>query len=121
MTSQTHKHTLSHHITATMIKCPLFLLLVIIQSIYCYIHLKNTYRINNIEINYSNRYRKQSNLNLYKVDNDITIKYNNNSKWSFYLLETKDLDQATQLASECFYKPRLVLNTSNIFIYISMY
>ena len=52
-------------------------------------------------------------LNLHKLDRELPSRDcmpSSAKDWDFHLLETKDLAEASELALECFYSPRLTLN-----------
>jgi ribosomal protein S18 acetylase RimI-like enzyme len=53
-------------------------------------------------------------VQLYRIPRESLPNIYSDTGWSFHLLELKDLNLATDLTSECFYKPRIVLDTNNM-------
>lgn len=69
---------------------------------------------------YSGNSHRATALDLYKVPNDWfpeahKVGNTTDQRWTFYLLEKRDLPAAVDLATECFFKPRLVLNSKGMF------
>ena len=102
------------------------LLLLLLHSTYInsflnkYIATNSIKLIHNHDTNnlfFSSPSLSNTQLNLYDLkncleDSDLIKLYS--KEWNFHLLETKDLDDVSDLSLECFYEPKVILDTSGM-------